>query len=389
MLILFFTSKCVFLINVNSKKMSLEQIYIANPDFPDRYISPEKLFYYLEENFSDSIEMIGKSFLQKPIYKMTIGTGTINVLAWSQMHGNESNATHAMLDLLVTLQQSEKLKDELFAKLKLDFIFMLNPDGSEKWTRLNANGIDLNRDFHHEASTEIKFLKNTVASGDYDYALNLHEQRTIFTTNGIHPATLSFLAPSEDVERTVTENRKKCMAVIGEVYQHLKEMIPDHIGRYSDEFYPASTGDNFIKGGLPTILFEGGHFVDDYTRKETRKYYTIALYYTLKAISRLDSGTDGWEIYAEIPENRETHYDIIYRNVKLNTPHECILDIAVQYRETKEEGKNDISFIPYVMEAGDVKKRKGWLEIDCTGKKFVSEAKYPKLDAEVNFTIED
>lgn len=369
--------------------MNFEQIYISNPDFPNRYISPEKLFLYLEENFNDYLKIIGTSFLQKPIYKMTIGTGPVKILAWSQMHGNESNATHAMLDLLFTLKNSEELKDELFSKIQLDFIFMLNPDGSEKWTRLNAQDVDLNRDFHHEASTEIKFLKNTVASGDYDYALNLHEQRTIFTTDGIYPATLSFLAPSEDVERTITENRKKCMAVIGEVYDRLKEMIPEQIGRYSDEFYPASTGDNFIKGGLPTILFEGGHFIGDYERKETRKYYTIALYYALKAISRLGSATDGWETYLEIPENKETHYDIIYRNVKLNTPHECILDIAVQYREVKEESKNDISFIPYVMEAGDVKNKKGWLEIDCTGKKFVSEAKYPKLDAEVNFTIED
>jgi hypothetical protein len=41
------------------------------------------------------------------------------------------------------------------------------------------------------------------------------------------------------------------------------------------------------------------------------------------------------------------------------------------------------------MEVGDVKKRKGWLEIDCTGKRFVSATKYPKLDAPVEFTIED
>lgn len=58
-------------------------------------------------------------------------------------------------------------------------------------------------------------------------------------------------------------------------------------------------------------------------------------------------------------------------------------------QEIKEEGKDEISFIPFVMEVGDVKQRKGWLEIDCTGKKFISATKYPKLDAEVSFTIED
>ncbi|WP_089792770.1 M14 family zinc carboxypeptidase [Chryseobacterium wanjuense] len=369
--------------------MNFQQIYQPNPDFPNRYISPEKLFSYLQTNLSDYIQEIGKSYLEKPIYKLSVGTGNINVLAWSQMHGNESNATHAMLDLLMTLDKAPELKEELFSKITLDFIFMLNPDGSERWTRLNAIDIDLNRDFHNENSKEIKFLKSMAASKKYDYALNLHEQRTIFTTDGVHPATLSFLAPSENVERTVTDNRKKCMAVIANVYHHLKEMIPNQIGRYSDEFYPTSTGDNFIKAGMPTILFEGGHFVDDYTRKGTRKYYTIALYYALKAISELNSGIDGWETYLDIPENRETHYDIVYRNVKLNTDHECILDVAVQYREIKEEGKDEISFVPFVMEVGEVKQRKGWLEIDCTGKKFVSANKYPKLDAEVNFTIED
>ncbi|WP_295223238.1 M14 family zinc carboxypeptidase [uncultured Chryseobacterium sp.] len=369
--------------------MNFEHIYLPNTNFPNRYISPEKLFSYLKANLSDYIQEIGKSYLEKPIYKVTIGTGSIHVLAWSQMHGNESNATHAMLDLLTTLNKAPELREDLFGKVTLDFIFMLNPDGSEKWTRLNAAEIDLNRDFHNEASTEIKYLKNIVASEKYDYALNLHEQRTIFTTDGIHPATLSFLAPSENVERTITENRKKCMAVIAEVYHHLKALIPNQIGRYSDEFYPTSTGDNFIKAGMPTILFEGGHFVNDYTRKETRKYYTVALYYALKAISESNSGTKGWESYLEIPENRETHYDIIYRNVKLNTGHECILDVAVQYREIFEEGKDEISFVPFVVEVGDVKHKKGWKEIDCTGKTFVCPNKYPKLDAKVDFTIED
>ena len=389
MLILFFPQKWLNLTLVNYYTMNFQQIYQPNPDFPNRYISPEKLFSYLQTNLSDYIQEIGKSYLEKPIYKLSVGTGNINVLAWSQMHGNESNATHAMLDLLMTLDKAPELKEELFSKITLDFIFMLNPDGSERWTRLNAIDIDLNRDFHNENSKEIKFLKSMAASKKYDYALNLHEQRTIFTTDGVHPATLSFLAPSENVERTVTDNRKKCMAVIANVYHHLKEMIPNQIGRYSDEFYPTSTGDNFIKAGMPTILFEGGHFVDYYTRKGTRKYYTIALYYALKAISELNSGIDGWETYLDIPENRETHYDIVYRNVKLNTDHECILDVAVQYREIKEEGKDEISFVPFVMEVGEVKQRKGWLEIDCTGKKFVSANKYPKLDAEVNFTIED
>lgn len=369
--------------------MNFIDLYTQNSNFPNRYISPEKLFSYLEENLSDYAQIIGYSYLGKPIYMISLGTGPINIIAWSQMHGNESNATHAMLDLLESLKKIPELGAKLFSEISLDFIFMLNPDGSQKWTRLNAVDIDLNRDFHNEESVEIKFLKNMVASKNYDYALNLHEQRTIFTTDGENPATLSFLSPSENIERTVTENRKKCMAVISKVSSVLEKLIPNQIGRYSDEFYPTSTGDNFMKAGLPTILFEGGHFKNDYKRTQTRKFYTIALYEALVAIAELKGEITDWESYFKIPENQTTHFDIIYRNAKLKTEHECILDIAVQFKEVIHDGEDEISFVPYVMEVGDVKNRKGWVEIDCTNKNFICDTKYPKLDEMVSFRFED
>jgi hypothetical protein len=90
---------------------------------------------------------------------LSIGSGETRVLAWSQMHGNESNATHAILDLLISLEKQSNLKEELFSKISLDFIFMLNPDGSEKWTRRNALDIDLNRDYLKLSSKEFPILK--------------------------------------------------------------------------------------------------------------------------------------------------------------------------------------------------------------------------------------
>ena len=319
---------------------------------------------------------------------MSLGKGSIKILAWSQMHGNESNSTHAMLDLLEIFKEQPELEHDLFSKISLDFIFMLNPDGSEKWTRRNGLDIDLNRDFLKQASKEFPILKELAQKGRYDYALNLHEQRTIFSTDGIHPATLSFLAPSEDFERTITETRKKTMAVITRIYDRLKSDLPKQIARYSDEFYPSSVGDNFIKMGIPAILFEGGHFPNDYQRTATRKYYTLALYEALIAISDLNGSTAGWERYKEIPHNKESHCDLIYRNVKLNTDFECIVDVAVQYKEELKPGADEISFTPIIVDVGDVGRKKGWTEINCKGKKFVSRRKFPKLDEEVDFRIE-
>lgn len=367
--------------------MKIVENYIQNPAFPNRYISPENLFLYLEENYSDYISQIGTSYLEKPIYQFSIGSGSINILAWSQMHGNESNATLAMLDLLEIKKNIPAMFEAIFEQISLDFIFMLNPDGSEKWSRRNALDIDMNRDYNMEASKEFPFLKNLIKKKKYSYALNLHEQRTIFSTDREHPATLSFLAPAENIEKQATETRKKSMAVISAIFEYMKPLIPNKIGRYDDEFYPNSTGDNFTKKGIPTILFEGGHYPDDYLRKETRKFYTVALYIALEFIARENGTVENWENYFQIPENIESHYDIIYRNVKLNTDFPCILDVAVQYKEEIKAGENEISFTPIVTEVGDVGKKKGWLEIDCTGKYFRSENKFPKLEAEVNFEI--
>lgn len=368
--------------------MSTNLNYQQNPDFPNRYISPEKLFVFLQTNYVDAITEIGMSYLGKPIYKMSLGKGDIKVLAWSQMHGNEANSTHAMLDLLQSFKHQLQLKEDLFSRISLDFIFMLNPDGSEKWTRRNGLDIDLNRDFLKQSSKEFPILKDLVQKGAYDYALNLHEQRTIFSTDGKNPATLSFLAPSQDHVRTITEVRKQAMAVIAAIYIKLKEDLPFQIARYSDEFYPSSTGDNLTKMGIPTILFEGGHYPNDYQRNGTRKYYTIALYEALMAITKLNGSTNGWEIYKKIPKNKESHFDIIYRNVKLNTDYECILDVAVQYREEIKSGDQDISFTPIVVEIGDIGRKKGWKEIDCTGKKFISDRLFPKIDEIADFQIE-
>lgn len=361
--------------------------YVRNVNFPHRYISPEKLFIYLRENFSDGIQEIGRSVLGKPIYCFSIGKGNINVAAWSQMHGNESTATLAMLDFLSTISEAPYLSNELFEKIHLDFIFMLNPDGAEKWTRRNALEIDLNRDFLKSSSPEINVLKNFILKKKYDYALNLHDQRTIFTTDGSTPATLSFLSPSEDEERTLTENRKKSMAVIGKIYEYLEQEIPNQIGRYTDEFYPTSVGDNFMKAGIPTLLFEGGHFPDDYIRVGTRKYYTYAFYLALKAMTELKGKIDFYKTYNEIPENKATHCDLIYRNVQLPISFDCEVDIAVQYQECYE-GDSEISFVPYIIEIGDCSKRKAWKEIDCKDKKIIfSDNCFPKINEKVNFEV--
>ena len=46
--------------------------------------------------------------MQRPIYGLKLGEGSHKVLAWSQMHGNETTTTKACLDLVEYLQETAK-----------------------------------------------------------------------------------------------------------------------------------------------------------------------------------------------------------------------------------------------------------------------------------------
>jgi hypothetical protein len=107
------------------------------------------------------------------------------------------------------------------------------------------------------------------------------------------------------------------MSVIAAMNSMLQQVIPNHVGRYTDKFYPTATGDNFQKLGHNTILIEAGHFPDDYNREKTRKYNFLALLEGINYISIEDDFSD-YTPYFEIPNNDSRFLDIIYENVLVN-----------------------------------------------------------------------
>lgn len=108
------------------------------------------------------VEQAGASIEGRSIYKVSLGTGPVKVLLWSQMHGDESTATMALMDMFRFFQASDQfdpLRRQILRELTLVFIPMLNPDGAEKFTRRNALGVDLNRDALRLQSPEAQLLK--------------------------------------------------------------------------------------------------------------------------------------------------------------------------------------------------------------------------------------
>ncbi|WP_103864723.1 M14 family zinc carboxypeptidase [Aquimarina sp. I32.4] len=326
-----------------------------------RYITQDQLIPLLAQLSSKAkIKKIGFSENNAPIHLITIGNGPKKLLFWSQMHGNESTTTKAVFDVLNLLtDSSNELTEQVLKECTLYIIPILSPDGAKAYTRLNYNDVDLNRDAQEKTQKESAVFFNLYTEIKPDYAFNLHGQRTIFSAGETNnSATVSFLSPAGDNNRSITRSRKIAMEIIVEMNSVLQKCIPNKIGRYDDSFNLNCVGDTLVSLEIPTILFEAGHVPDDYDREITREYIFYSLVTSIKYISDTDVTGEGYEGYFLIPENKKCFYDIIIRDVILEGEN---VDIAVQYKEILIE--NNVKFAPRVAEIGDLQKFYGHKEI--------------------------
>lgn len=356
-------------------------------DFESKYLPYLHLKKYLDQYFPEK-KSLGKSFLGNDIHLLTLGNGKITVLLWSQMHGNESTGTRAMLDVFEILKLDSHFSHQILNELTIYFIPMLNPDGSTLYTRRNACGIDINRDFISSSSPEIRILKNAVNSLKPDYLFNLHDQRTIFNVGETRePATLSFLSPSYDESRTINETRTKAISIIDYMVQNLQTVIPGKLARFSDEFYPTSTGDNFTKLGFPTILVEAGHYPNDYERNETRRFFALAI--VLGLAKSMENHAPEIGSYCELPENKKKFFDVLLRNVLVKSGDaESLLDIGIYFEEKLNLNEKIVEYWARIEDIGDLSRFYGHLEKDKNGKLFCGKSSmFPVIGELADFSV--
>lgn len=324
---------------------------IKEESITGRYITNNHIFPFLDSlSGLFLIKEIGKSVLGKPIKMVSVGTGPIKILMWSQMHGNESTTTKAVVDLLNYLKLETDNAKEILAKCTLSIIPILNPDGAEAYTRVNANEIDLNRDAQDRSQPESQLLRSVYNDFQPDFCFNLHDQRTIFNVGTTSkPATVSFLAPAFDGDRNISESRKKSMQIIVAMNNVLQKLIPDQIGRYDDGFNANCVGDAFQMLETPTILFESGHSPSDYTREQTREYIFYALLTAINTIQSNEIDAYSQSDYFKIPENGKQFVDIIIHNAHIiDAQYAKGSSLGLLYVETLKE--QNIIFMPKIVE---------------------------------------
>ncbi|HQK39818.1 MAG TPA: peptidase M14, partial [Flavobacterium alvei] len=264
------------------------------------------------------------------------------------------------------------------------------PDGAKLYTRANANEVDLNRDSQDLTQPESRVLREAFECFKPDFCFNLHDQRTIFGVASTgKPATLSFLAPAYNDEREVNETRLKAINLIAGINDVLQNYIPGQVGRFDDGFNINCIGDTFQFLGVPTVLFEAGHFQNDYWREETRKYVFMALVSSFEILSENDIVDSRFDNYLSIPQNKVVFYDFLYKNIKINYDGiEIITNFAAQYKEELIDGQ--ICFNAYVVHISELENYYGHFEYDAKGAIYQDENENsPKLNQKANFYLND
>jgi len=354
--------------------MKIEDWYCDNFEskLNGRYITNKHILPLLEDykNLYE-ISVAGHSENEIPISLVKIGKGPKVVLGWSQMHGNEATTTKALFDLFKFMSQKDFFQEEIDTFLNnytLFIIPILNPDGAKLYTRENKNQIDLNRDAQNLSQSESRTLRKIFDEVKPSLCLNMHDQRSIYGFVDGNAATVSFLSPAADKERTLTEARIIAMQHIAKINDVLQNYIPGQVGRYHDSYNPECVGDTFQQLGVPTILFEAGHFQQDYQREKTREF----IFYSLLALFDIafpKKDKNSYKEYFTIPENLKNYNDFILKNVSVREFSQPV-SIAIQYVETFNKTK--IELIPIIMDIGSLKNRYAYSEKDMEGTEILT-----------------
>lgn len=356
-----------------------------------RYITLDLIAPILTKfNTNNAVQIIGKSVCGEPIYCYKLGKGKTKILLWSQMHGNEGTTTKSLFDFLNVLHSDSELARNLLATFTFCCIPMLNPDGAKLHTRENANEVDLNRDSQNLSQPESVILRKIFESFQPNFCYNLHDQRTIYGVGDTNKsATVSFLAPAYNEARDINESRLKAINLIAGINLVLQQYIPDQVGRFDDSFNLNCVGDTFQSLGVPTVLFEAGHFQNDYLREETRKYIFIALVTSFSILYENDIVINRIDDYLNISQNKVSFYDLLYKNIKIYYDGiKKITNFAAQYKEELIDGQ--ICLKAYFIQVGDLENYFGHYEYDGHGSTY-SDAfdNFPNIDQKADFYLDN
>ena len=244
---------------------------------------------------------VSSSLEGRPIYEICHGKaeGT-SVIIWSQMHGTESTATRALMDIFEFLlaEEDDKLKPQdliaakslraAIASLNIHFIPLVNPDGANNWQRVTSQEmsgkhpclfvggadsfpvagpglVDMNRDAWTMETAEAKLLWRAFANFDRTkgekqpiFGFTLHDQTSTSVAGYDTPASITLLAPAANGPKYFNDTRYRATQIVQRMDDLVQAERPEMTSRYSDDWGPVYFGDSFVMVGVGMIVIESG-----------------------------------------------------------------------------------------------------------------------------------
>ena len=254
-----------------------------------------------------SVQEVGRSVEGRAIHLLSLGRGPRRVLLWSQMHGDEPSATPALLDMADYLLSSrDPAALALLEGTTLLLLPLLNPDGAERYSRSNAQAIDINRDALRLATPEARVLKAVRDRFRPELGFNLHDQdrRTTVGETG-RLATVALLAVAGDAVGTMTPGRARARRVCAAIARSLQPFVPGGVARYDEDWNPRAFGDNITAWGTPVVLMETGGLPPGLGYADLTRLNFVGLLSALSLLVKDDLADEDPVLYESLERNND------------------------------------------------------------------------------------
>jgi len=289
------------------------------------------------------LQKIGESVRGRSLNMLSYGKGKTKLLLWSQMHGDEPTATAALLAIFNFFSQNEKdtFVQDLYDKLSIHAIIMLNPDGAQSFRRRNEQDIDINRDARMLQSPEAQALKGMQEKIKPHYGFNLHDMRgREMVGDSKKLLNIALMAPPFDKDNSDSPNRIRAKKLVTVIKTTLDPFISGHVARYKADYMPRAFGDAMQNWGVSTILMESG-LHDDEDPRFLVKLNFVALLSAFHAIASGEIEQADENIYEQIPLEGSQLFDLLIKNARVYNGTDIpafIADIGINIeRELQDE----------------------------------------------------
>ncbi|MET0980111.1 MAG: M14 family metallopeptidase, partial [Candidatus Saccharimonadales bacterium] len=245
-------------------------------DLQSQYdIGGHSAFNYTGRTICHTIGTIGTSVQGRAINAYYFGNGATSVLYTGTIHGSEAS-TKSLMDRWI--QDLEAKARNIPAHVTVVVVPMINPDGYARGGRVNANNVDLNRNFATaDWQKDITTVNNQpFPGGGGESAMSEPETQAIAAlTQRLRPKVV---VSYHSIGGMVAGNQSGNSASLAAAYAQVSG-YRNITGQSSDNFEYAISGtadDWYAKIGIPSLLVElGSHSYHQFERNQSAMWALI------------------------------------------------------------------------------------------------------------------